>query len=1746
MAALSANAQSAFTPGNLVVLQTSGTSNKASSAVTLREFTTGGTAGITVSIPNSGPTPLQVGGQYGGSEGFLSTSADDKYIVLGGYATAATIGDITASAATTAPRAIGLVYPSGFYLQYDTSRTFYSANDIRGGISDGTNFWASGASNDNVDGINYFGPNARAALATASTPPKAYGLRIFNGNIYYSTQKSGPVNTGSQLGIFQLGTNLPTAGPVTVSQIINTGGTAIPEDFSFNPAGNICYIAINLNNATGGIQKWTKSGSTWSLAYTLISGTGTYGLVADYTGPQAVIYATTFETGGNRVIKITDAGAASAATTLVPITSGTYYKGITFAPVASGTPLVNISVSKDTASEAMSSVITVTANTSAPVVGAQTVSVSVSGTGITAGDYTLSNTTITIPSGATSGSVTFTVVNDILGEGAETASLTISSPTAGISLGMRPTQKVTIADNDGNNHPTIVLDPSTTNFIDTAMTTSKASPFKLSGVVSDPTDPGSTPGLNLLVNDLETTATSLTVTAVSNNSSVVPAANLSLTGSGAIRNLKITPAAVGYSDITISVTDGIDVTTYIVNYAASAASALPANTVWHTGMSDGSDLIVQDNSYYISADDEMNILNVYSRAQSGMPLASYNYTSGLNLPNPGSPEVDIEASAVSPANANRSYWMGSMSNGKAPFDNKPNRDRIFATTYSGTGATTTFAFTGYAALRTSLLAWGDANGYAFSASAAAGVDSKSPSGFAAEGMVFGPDNTTLYIGLRAPLVPTAARTKAVIAPINNFETWFNNGAPSGSPAYGAPIELELGGRGIRDIIRLANGSYVIIAGSPSGTISGAIYKWTGYAADAPILVPNAAAAALNMEGAAQIGTGTASLQVISDQGDDVLYGDGTVAKDFGDLIYRKFRSDVISSIDLTFPEINVTGNGIKIADGNTAINTTDNTDQGDVTYGNTGAKTFAIQNTGTSALSVSGISFSGTNAADYSIAGSPAYPVVIAAGSTYSITVQFTPQNIGIRTATMNITSDDNDEATYNFDIRGNGLCHTLSTYTVTGGGTMCSDSAGIEIGLSSSSVGVTYQLYNGATPVSGASVAGIGGAISFGPVATAGSYSVGATHDITGCTGNMTGGAVIIVNPVPGVHTFTGGGGFCTGDPGVDVGLTLTDTGISYQLFTGSTPQSSPSTGMGGAITFGTYNVPGYFYAIATNNSTGCTTTLPGVTIHMNALPDAFNITGGGSYCSSDGAGVPVGLDSSVAGIDYLLYNGAALVATTSGTGAPVTFGMHTAGTYTAMAVDATTGCMNAMNGTATADLYPSPAQHNVTGGGTYCLGGSGVPVGVDNSDLGIGYQVIYLGLVPIGSAADGTGAALGLGLHFLPGDYTVVARDTTTGCTDTMTGNAQINFSLPPFFYFVGGGGGYCAGDAGVHITLSGSQAGVRYQVYHADTAVGTPADGTGSSLDFGEFTTAGTYTVLATDTATGCTSNMLFSAAVSINPVVIPTVSLNTGVGSDNRVCYGNPITFTAQTTNGGSSPAYEWKINNITVTAPDSTYTYIPVNGDKVWVQMTSSTSCAVPGQARDTMYVDVDTVTVPSVSITVDPITSFVAGTVVTFTASVTNAGPAPAFRWFKNGTLIAGANTSVYTSNSLANRDSIMVEVTTSGGCGGMVTVNGLRVTVFGVGVPQTAANFADVRLVPNPNKGTFAVTGMLGTADVANVDLEVVNMLGQVVYKGQAAVKNSEINTQIQLASGLANGMYMLHLQAGNERKVFHFVLEE
>lgn len=161
------------------------------------------------------------------------------------------------------------------------------------------------------------------------------------------------------------------------------------------------------------------------------------------------------------------------------------------------------------------------------------------------------------------------------------------------------------------------------------------------------------------------------------------------------------------------------------------------------------------------------------------------------------------------------------------------------------------------------------------------------------------------------------------------------------------------------------------------------------------------------------------------------------------------------------------------------------------------------------------------------------------------------------------------------------------------------------------------------------------------------------------------------------------------------------------------------------------------------------------------------------------------------------------------------------------------------------------------------------------------------------------------------IAGDNTYTVTATAGGCTAGAAYTVSVN--ALPTQYNVTGGGHYCAGDAGVNIGLSNSENGVDYQLYIGATAIGMPLSGTGTALDFGLQTGAGTYSVLATNSTTGCTNAMADSAVVIID-------TLPAAIIGPSDICVGTTVTYSSATVGG------VWSTNDLAVA------TIITTSGD----------------------------------------------------------------------------------------------------------------------------------------------------------------------------------------------------------------------
>ena len=106
----------------------------------------------------------------------------------------------------------------------------------------------------------------------------------------------------------------------------------------------------------------------------------------------------------------------------------------------------------------------------------------------------------------------------------------------------------------------------------------------------------------------------------------------------------------------------------------------------------------------------------------------------------------------------------------------------------------------------------------------------------------------------------------------------------------------------------------------------------------------------------------------------------------------------------------------------------------------------------------------------------------------------------------------------------------------------------------------------------------------------------------------------------------------------------------------------------------------------------------------------------------------------------------------------------------------------------------------------------------------------------------------------------------------------------------------------------------------------------------------------TCIMTSNASCVTSSPATSNAIAIvvSLSVTPSVTI---VGAPTTVCLGDPVTFTATQTNGGTAPSYQWQVNGINSGTNSSTFiTNTLTNGSLVAVTLTSNSPCASPTTA----------------------------------------------------------------------------------------------------------------------------------------------------------------------------------------------------
>ncbi|MBK8600778.1 MAG: hypothetical protein IPN80_09760 [Flavobacterium sp.] len=325
-----------FTYGNLVVNRI-GTGaaplTNAANPIFLNEYTTTGTAGITVALPSttSGNVNRILNSGTATSEGQLALSTDGQYLTVGGYD--AVVGQASVNSTAGIQRVIARVNSAGAIATSVMPSTIHSSGFRSVVTSDGSRYWTAG-NGVGVTSVLHQGNTTPVTPTTiSSTLTNLRTVNIFNNQLYVST------GSGSQ-GIYKVGTGVPTTtGQTSVIslpqngmyayQMVNRGGS------NWN-----CYAGTD---SAPGIYKWSSidNGATWTARGSVSNVLPIYGITAANNGTSVDLYATTVSS----ILKLTDATAFNATiagtiSTIATAPTNTFFRGIAFAPISATSPLI--------------------------------------------------------------------------------------------------------------------------------------------------------------------------------------------------------------------------------------------------------------------------------------------------------------------------------------------------------------------------------------------------------------------------------------------------------------------------------------------------------------------------------------------------------------------------------------------------------------------------------------------------------------------------------------------------------------------------------------------------------------------------------------------------------------------------------------------------------------------------------------------------------------------------------------------------------------------------------------------------------------------------------------------------------------------------------------------------------------------------------------------------------------------------------------------------------------------------------------------------------------------------------------------------------------------------------------------------------------------------------------------------------------------------------------------------------------
>lgn len=618
-------------------------------------------------------------------------------------------------------------------------------------------------------------------------------------------------------------------------------------------------------------------------------------------------------------------------------------------------------------------------------------------------------------------------------------------------------------------------------------------------------------------------------------------------------------------------------------------------------------------------------------------------------------------------------------------------------------------------------------------------------------------------------------------------------------------------------------------------------------------------------------------------------------------------------------------------------------------------------------------------------------------------------------------------------------------------------------------------------------------------------SYRIRMVSSSPADTSDTTTIAIRIANPDSSNIVITSNSPLCEGST-----LSFTaSTNVNPTTYTWTGPNSFSSTSANPTIGGVTSALNGNYYA--TLNFYGCEVkdTLP---VTVKPLPVKPIVTNNSPLCAGDT--LKLSGSTTTSGVTYSWTGPNSYTSTQQN---PIITNSNTtlSGTYTQIAT--LNGCSR--SDTTVVTVKPMPATTTLTTNAPLCEGDT-LKVNSTNSSSGTSYN--WTG--PNSYTANTQNIVRTISTPSMSGYYKLLLD--LNGCT--LLDSIQAIINIIPATPVVSASNPLCVGDT-LKLTANSTTSGVTYSWTGPNSFTSPFQNPNRVNISFSD---TGNYKVTAT--ANNCSSAEA-STRVNANPAPFVIILSN-----KDSICSGEPVTFTALPNNAGGTPTYQWFVNAQQV-GTGSTYTSTTLqNNAIVNLNMTEYTKCTNPfTDPSNDIQMQVLPWLAPSVNITANPSGPVPPNQYITFTATTSDSGNNPGYQWKRNGSNVVGAQSMIWSANTLNDNDSISVQITSSYMCPQPQTTqsNGIVVKIL------TDVNEINIIkqlvLYPNPNKGSFTVSGYTRTNNELTV--RILSATGQVISEDVIVPTANKVNETITLQN-VASGNYILQINDGEQVENIRF----